>query len=198
MWRIPEGIITMKFQFDLLPNEYKSLPRDNFGIALAFLVIFTTLAAVGSISIKNSKELQSVDGRLNAKDSELRDIIDKTGKLQPPVNEINALRSSIEFINANLDTPASNMVDFLASFEAAVPERVLINDISPKNFSNLSTPFTIAGEASTIQDVLEFVNRLTQSGKFKAELKSNASISVESGQAQKFILELLYTPTVRK
>ncbi|MDD3146323.1 MAG: hypothetical protein PHD82_03390 [Candidatus Riflebacteria bacterium] len=188
----------MKFQFDLLPAEYKSLPRDNIGIALAILVIITTIAAVGSMSIKNSKELAAVDGRLNGKDAELRDIIDKTGKLQPPVNEINALRSSIEFINSNLDTPASNMVDFLASFEAAVPDRVLINDISPKNFSNLAAPFSVTGEGATIQDVLEFVNRLNQSGKFRAQLKSNTSITVENGQAQKFMLDLAYTPTVRK
>ena len=188
----------MKFQFDLLPDEYKSLPRDNIGIALAVLIIFTTIAAVGSMSIKNRSELAAVDGRLNAKDSELRTIIDNTSKLQPPLNEINALRGSIDFINSNLDTPATNMVDFLASLEAAVPERVVINDLAPKVFDDLKVMFTVTGEGSTIQDVLEFVNRLNQSGKFKAQLKSNTSVTIENGQAQKFILELNYTPMARK
>ncbi len=188
----------MKFQFDLLPVEYKSLPRDNIGIVLALIIIVTTISAVGSMTIKNRTELSDAQTRLNAKDSELRDIIDKTSKLQPPLNEINALRSSIEFINANLDTPASNMVDFFAALEAAVPERVLINDLSPKNFTNLNVPFSITGEGSTIQDILEFVNRLNQSGKFTAQLKSNTSLVQESGVSQKFALDITYKPSARK
>ncbi len=187
----------MKFQFDLLPDEYKSLPRDNFGIALAILIIVTTVAAVGSMTLKNRSELATVEGKLNAKDSELRSIIDNTSKLQPPLNEINALRGSIDFINSNLDTPATNMVEFLAAFEAAVPDRVIINDITPKIFDDLKASFSITGEGSTIQDVLEFVNRLNQSGKFKAQLQSNTSVMLENGQAQKFLLVLNYIPTTR-
>lgn len=194
---LPEGIV-MKFQFDLLPVEYKSLPRDNIGIALALLIIITTISAVGSMTIKNRSDLAEVDSKVQTKDAELRDIIDKTSRLQPPVNEINALRNSIEFINSNLDTPASNMVDFFASLEAAVPERVLIYDLSPKNFSDLSVSFDVTGEGSTIQDVLEFVNRLNQSGKFKAQLKSNTSIAQDSGQSQKFSLDMTYQPSPRK
>lgn len=188
----------MKFQFDLLPKEYKSLPRDTLGIALALLTILTTISAVGTMTIKNHRELTEIQGKIGVKETELRDVIDKTGKLQPPVNEINALRSSIDFINANLDTPASNMVDFFATLEAAVPERILINDLSPKTFNDLRVSFSIIGEGSTIEDVLEFVNRLNQSGKFKAQLKSNTSVTQDNGQAQKFALDFTYTAPVRK
>lgn len=188
----------MKFQFDLLPKEYKSLPRDTLGIALAFLTIITTISAVGSMTIKNNRELIEVQAKIASKEGELREVIDKTSKLQPPVNEINALRSSIEFINANLDTPASNMVDFLATLEAAVPERILINDLNPKTFNDLQAPFSIIGEGPTIQDILEFVNRLNQSGKFKAQLRSNTSVTQEDGQIQKFALDFTYTAPLRK
>lgn len=188
----------MKFQFDLLPKEYKSLPRDTLGIALALLTILTTISAVGTMSIKNHREITEVQSKITAREIELRDVIDKTSKLQPPLNEINALRSSIEFINANLDTPASNMVDFFATLEAAVPDRILINDLSPKTFSDLKATFSVTGEGATIQDILEFVNRLNQSGKFKAQLKSNTSITQENGQAQKFALDFTYTAPIRK
>lgn len=194
---IPEGI-AMKFQFDLLPVEYKSRARDTISMVLAVLIVVMTISAVSSMTYKNRNELTNAEAILIQQDKELREIIDKTSKLQPPVNEINALRSSIEFINANLDTPASNMVDFFAALEAAVPERVLIHDLSPKNFSNLSVPFSITGEGATIQDVLEFVNRLNQSGKFQAQLKSNTSVAQDLGQSQRFALGLTYKPAPNK
>ncbi|MEW6711265.1 MAG: hypothetical protein AB1403_15665, partial [Candidatus Riflebacteria bacterium] len=108
----------MKFKFDLLPDEYKSLPRDNLGIALAVLTIIASISAVGTMYIKNNSALQAVQVQVDQQDNQLRDLIDKTGKLQPPMNEINSLKNSINFINQNLDTPGTSWVDFLATLES--------------------------------------------------------------------------------
>jgi hypothetical protein len=75
-----------------------------------------------------------------------------------------------------------------------VPERVVINDITPKSFTNLTGNFTLVGEASTIFDALEFAKRLNQSGKFKAFLKNNANVSQDDGSIQKFTLDFSYKP----
>ncbi len=182
----------MKFQFDLLPNDYKSLPRDNLGIVLAVLSIVACLSAVGSMHFKNSKELSSVQKVVDKTEGELRLVIENTGKLQPPVNEINALKNSISFINKNLDTPGTSWVDFLATLESTVPERVVIKSISPRNFSNLSTTFTLSGEAFTVYDVLEFAKRMEDTGKFTSFLKENSNVSTEQGTLQKFTLEFKY------
>lgn len=182
----------MKFQFDLLPKEYKSLPRDVLGIALAFLAIMTTISAVGSMSIKNSKEQAKIQSQVNAVESQLREMVEKTSVLQPPVNEINSLKSSIAFINQNLDTPGTSWVDFFATLEASVPERVVITDIVPKTFNNLGVAFTLSGEASSIFDALEFAKRLNQSGKFNSMLKTSSNASLTDASVQKFSIEFSY------
>ena len=182
----------MKYQFDLLPKEYKSLPRDNLGIVLAFLTILVSISAIGSMSIKNHSELSGVQAQVDKVEAQVRDMIEKTSALQPPVNEINSLKSSINFINQNLDTPGTSLVDFLATLEASVPERVVITDINPKNFTNIRQSFTLTGEASTIFDVLEFAKRLEQSGKFSAMLKTTANATQDEGSVQKFTLDFTY------
>jgi hypothetical protein len=182
----------MKFRFDLLPQEYKSFPRDTLGIVLAVLAIVSCLSAVGSMYIKNSKEIKAAQILVDKVENDLRALIEKTGKLQPPLNEINALKNSINFINKNLDTPGSSWVDFLTTLESAVPDRVVIKDISPRNFSNLSGTFTLKGEAVTVYDTLEFVNRLLKTGKFEAFLKDNANATGPNGTVQKFTLEFRY------
>jgi Tfp pilus assembly protein PilN len=182
----------MKLQFDLLPKEYKSFPRDTLGIALAFLAIVTTISAVGSMSLKNRKEQAAVQTQIETVETRLREMVQKTGSLQPPVNEINSLKSSIAFINQNLDTPGTSWVDFFATLEAAVPERVVILDIAPKTFNDLGVTFTIAGEASSIFDALEFAKRLNQSGKFNSMLKTSSNTSQNEGTVQKFSLEFSY------
>lgn len=182
----------MKYQFDLLPKEYKSLPRDILGIALALLTILVSISAIGSMSIKNHSELASVQGQVDSVDAQVRDMVEKTSALQPPVNEITSLKNSITFINQNLDTPGSSLVDFLATLEASVPDRVVITDISPKNFTNIKQSFTISGEAATIFDVLEFAKRLEQSGKFAAMLKTTANATQDDGSVQKFTLDFTY------
>lgn len=184
----------MKFKFDLLPDEYKSLPRDTLGIALAVLIIIASISAVGTMYIKNKSAFSEVQTQVDQQDKNLRDLVEKTSKLQPPVNEINDLKNSINFINQNLDTPGTSWVDFLATLESAVPERVVINDISPKSFTNLTGNFTLVGEASTIFDALEFAKRLNQSGKFNAFLKNNSNVSQNDGSVQKFTLDFSYKP----
>ncbi len=188
----------MKLKFDLLPKEYKSFPRDVIGIALAFLAIMTTISAVGTMSIKNHKEQTQVQQELDAVEAQVREIVEKTSKLQPPINEINSLKSSISFINQNLDTPGTSWVDFFATLEASVPDRVVIVDINPKTFSNLETSFTLAGEASSIFDALEFAKRLNQSGKFRSMLKTSSNTSLNDSTVQKFTIEFSYLAPQRK
>ncbi len=187
----------MKYQFDLLPEEYKSAPRDNIGIVIAIIVIAVTIMSISAATIKNKAAFSKIDKQISQKDSELRRIIDETSAKQPPTASINQLSNSINFINSNLDTPATDAVAFLTSLEACVPESVIIRDLNPKKLNDLSVPFVINGEASTIQDMLEFCNRLNRSGKFKAMLKSNQSGVVAERIIVNFILDFQYKPTAK-
>lgn len=188
----------MKYQFDLLPEEYRSTPRDNLGIFIAIVVLAVTIVSISTTAIKNKAAFSSIDKQINAKDTELRKIIDETSAKQAPTASINALKSSIEFINKNLDTPASDVVAFLTSLEACVPESVIIRDINPKKLNDLTVTFTVNGEAATIPDMLEFCNRLSKSGKFKASLKSNQSQVAGEQIVQSFIVDFVYRATQKK
>lgn len=184
----------MKFQFDLLPAEYKSAPRDNIGMILAVVVIIIAILSITIGGSKNRTTLANIEKQIDAKDARLRSIINETSNLQAPVAKINALKQSIEFINKNLDTPATDAVAFLTSLEACVPENVVIKDMVPKKLNDLRGNFTVNGQASTIQDILEFANRLNKSHKFRAQLKSNKSAVEAERVIQTFVMEFTYKP----
>lgn len=182
----------MKYQFDLLPEEYKSAPRDNIGILIAIIFIAVAIVSISTATIKNKADLAKIEKQVNQKDNDLRKLIDDISAKQPPTASVNQLTNSINFINSNLDTPATDAVAFLTALEACAPESVIIRDLNPKKLNDLSGPFVINGEASTIQDILEFCNRLNRSGKFKAMLKSNQSGVVAERIIQNFILDFSY------
>ncbi|HEY9072180.1 MAG TPA: PilN domain-containing protein [Candidatus Ozemobacteraceae bacterium] len=190
----------MKFQIDLLPREYKSLPADLTGFVLAAVAILLCLSWTVSSYMKNTSEQFKVQQQVDAAMKDLRDLNQRIGELQPPVAQINALKSSIEFINTNLDTPGTSWVDFLYAFESTVPERIYISDINPKDFSGKSgLTFTVNGEGATIYDVLDYVSSLQKSPNFSGVyLKQNSTRAIENGTVTSFILTFTYVPAGKK
>jgi Tfp pilus assembly protein PilN len=183
----------MKFQFDLLPGEYKSLPRDVLGIVLAVAAVIVCLAWTITLYLKNTKEHFNVQQQVAQAEAELGRINDEMGKLQPNMGLINTLKSSIQFINQNLDTPGSSWVDFLFALESSVPDRIYIRDLNPKDFAAQNTKFTLEGEAGTVYDVLDFVTRMQQSDAFQnVFLKQNSTQLVDSIPMTSFSLEFVY------
>jgi len=183
----------MKFQFDLLPNDYKSLPRDYLGFILAVAAIIVCLSWTFTVHFRNMKLLYNYQSQIDQADKSYRELNQRVTELQPPAGQIAALKSSIEFINHNLDTPGSSWVDFLYSFESTVPERIYISDINPKDLSIQNVEFTITGEGSTIYDVLDFISRLQKSGRFsRVFLKQNSTRSIENGTLTSFIISFTY------
>lgn len=188
----------MKYRFDLLPDEYRSSPRDNVGLFFAIVAIIITIASIGTTMIKNKASFAGIDKKISDSKRELEAKYSEINSKKPDANKINEVRKSIEFINKNLDTPATDVVVFLNSLESCVPDSVVLKDLNPKKLNTLNVRFTINGEASTIQDILEFTNRLNRSGKFKASLRSNQSAVVSERIVQNFILEFQYKPSPKQ
>lgn len=183
----------MKFQFDLLPMEYKSLPRDNIGIALAIIALVLCVSSITSLNFKNKKEMAARQTEIDAAQSQLSQVYQQAAAIQPPVDRIENLKRSIEFINSNMGTPGTACVDFLTALENTVPEKVFVKDVNPKDFSGKDTVFTVDGEAATIYDVLDFISRLQKSGKFRdVFLKNNSTRAVENGIVTAFSLTCVY------
>lgn len=184
----------MKYQFDLLPLEYKCLPRDFLAIIVATLAIVLGVSASVSLYFKNTREMVAEQKKVDTAKKELEDIYRQAGELQPPVDQLNSLKASIDFINNNLQTPGSSFVDFLYSLEATVPEQVFIRDLNPKEFSSPGVAYTAEGEAASIYDILDFISRLQKSGKFgDVSLKQSTTRMTTNGIITNFTMSFNYT-----
>ena len=188
----------MKYRFDLLPDEYRSSPRDNVGLFFAIVAIIITIVSIGMTMIKNKAAFAGIDKQISENKKKLESSYRTINEMRPDVGKINEVRKNIEFINKNLDTPATDVVVFLNALESCVPDSVVLKDLNPKKLNTLNVRFTINGEASTIQDILEFTNRLNRSGRFKASLRSNQSAVVSERIVQNFILEFQYKPSPKQ
>ena len=183
----------MKFRFDLLPQEFKSLPRDVLGIFLAALATVLCISWTGSMSMRNAFQLKTAQEEIEKAEKELRDLNRRIGELQPQAKIISSIKNRIDFLNANLDTPASSWVDFLYTLETTVPERVFIRDFNPKDFSAKGGQFTLEGDAASVNDVLTFIGRLQASGRFSQVFPlQSAGKNVDGRVLTGFTLSLIY------
>lgn len=183
----------MKFRFDLLPQEYKSLPRDIFGIALAFGTIIICITWTMVVNARNLKAQAQVQTQIDEAKAKRDKIAAEAAAIQEPVGDINAIRNSINFVNQNLDTPGSSCVEFLFALESVVPEMVFIKDINPKDFTAKTIKFTIEGEAASLAEVLNLISKMQGSGYFNnVFLKQNSTIKVDSIALVQFTLECEY------
>lgn len=182
----------MKFRFDLLPDDYRSLPRDYFGIVLAILLVIGTIYAVRNMNIENRNELEKIQKEIYSVENDLREIISQAESIQPPLREINSLRDQINFINKNLDTTGTSLVKFLADLEATVPQNIIIRDFSPKRFDTQTEQFTLTGEAPSVFTVTEFIRRMNSSGSFRAHLRNTQNISANNKTLTRFNLDFTY------
>ena len=111
----------MKYQFDLLPEEYKSSSRNNFVIAIAVILAIIAIVSIGMNMAKNKASFKTIDDKIESARKTLQGKYDEISRQKPNSAKINEIKSKIEFINKNLDTPGSDVVAFLTSFERESP-----------------------------------------------------------------------------
>lgn len=172
----------MKFQFDLLPQEYKCLPRDNLGIILGTFAMVICLTATASLWKKNDAQIQECKAQIKQSEEQIDAVYREMNQFQTPSDRIVLLKNTIDFINKNLETPGSSWVDFLFVFEGTVPAKVFVRDINPKDFSGVVRDFTVEGEAATIYDILDFISRLQKSGRFENVYLKQDAINLAKGE----------------
>jgi Tfp pilus assembly protein PilN len=183
----------MKFSFDLLPNEYKCLPRDHLGILLGALAVMLCLSATATLYYKNTVEMKDFNSQIRQVQTEIDTVYESMKNYQTPTGDIDRLKGIISFINRNLEHPGSSLVDFLFAFEKTVPENIFIQDINPKDFSGVVGNFTVNGEAASIMRVLDFIKSLQSSDRFtNVFLQSNSMFSTDEGALARFVLTFTY------
>lgn len=183
----------MKFQFDLLPQEYKCLPKDSLGIVLGVFALLACLSASTFLYLKNTADFKEYDKEFKAIVSEINENYDAMKGVQKPIAEIDQVKGIIAFIQENLEHPGSSWVDFLFAFEKTVPENVFVKDINPKDFSGVVKKFVLNGEAVNIEKILEFIQRLQQSDRFNnVFLMQNSVVGQLDQSVVQFSLEFNY------
>lgn len=167
----------MKYQFDLLPNEYKCLPKNNLEIVIGAIAMMICVSAIVTLYLKNNRDIAGLRTQMKDAQTSVENIYSemRSPQYQSPADKIMTLKNTIEFINKNLETPGTSWVDFLFTFEQTVPEKVYVKDINPKDFAGTVSDFTVQGEAESIYDILKFISNLQKSEKFdNVFLKQNA------------------------
>ena len=183
----------MKFQIDLLPKEYKSLPRDFLGIVLGVAAIIICVSWTTSIYWRSFNLEAGLQKKIDAKHDELSEMNKTISNLHPDMTKINYLNNSIQFINTHLNTPGTSWVDFLFALESTVPDQVYIQDISPKNLNDTAKAFTLKGEAASIKEVLAFVKQMQQNDAFpNVFLQGNSTHLVGENSVTQFSLTFNY------
>lgn len=184
----------MKFQLDLLPNEYKSLPRDFFGMVLAVAAVAVCISWTMTVSARNFQDQMAVQGKIDEVTRRLNEVRDEIQRVQPPQNEVKNLEASINFINRVVDSPGTSWVEFLFALEASVPDLVYIKDINPKDFSRKNTKYTVQGEAASFREMVRFISRLQDSGSFRdVFLIQNTTALTETMPVVQFTIEFVFT-----
>ena len=79
----------MKYRFDLLPDEYRSSPRDNVGIFFAIVAIIITIAAIGTTMIKNKAAFAGIDKKIAESKRELEKQYADINSKKPDATKIN-------------------------------------------------------------------------------------------------------------
>ncbi|MBI3037462.1 PilN domain-containing protein [bacterium] len=190
----------MKFSVDLLPYEYKSFHLPLFVKIISVVALIACVTAIVTLNKRNLKEIAGFEAEAQELQKQINAVNQQATEIRAPADKIKTLKDSIEFVNKNLDLPGSSWVAFLVSLEAAVPERVFIRDINPKNFGSENVLFTIDGEAANIYDALDFVSRLQKSGKFKSVFLNQSSTHKISDRLSvtKFVLTFKYEKVKEK
>ena len=184
----------MKFQLDLLPNEYKSLPRDFFGMVFAVAAVAVCISWIMAVSARNFQDQMAVQGKIDGVTRRLNELRDEIQRVQPPQNEVENLEASINFINRVVDSPGTSWVEFLFALEASVPDLVYIKDINPMDFSRKNTKYTVQGEAASFSEMMRFISRLQDSGSFRdVFLIQNTTALSETMPVVQFTIEFVFT-----
>ena len=78
----------MKFRFDLLPTEYKSLPRDIVGLVVGIAAIVTCISWTTFAYWQSFDQEAALQKSIDAKHTELSGINDTISKQNADLNKI--------------------------------------------------------------------------------------------------------------
>lgn len=182
----------MKYQFNLLPDEYIVIKKNNKFIYVFFLVLIMILLFFIKNTLRNRTTLIEINKVITLKSEYLKNIYSSMDSQKVDENAITDLKKEIEFVNKNLETASTDVVIFLNRLEDILSENIIVKDIIPKKLDDLSVPFVLECESLTEEDISSFIAKLNESNKFVAELKSNKSVSNFNDNTQNFVLEIKY------
>lgn len=169
----------MRFNIDLLPNEYKSFQRNLVVLALAAFTVIASCTAIGMMVVRNGRELSARKAERDGKEAQKLALIAEQNKEKAryPVADANDLKERIQFINANLGTPGSSWVAFLSALEQTVPDRVWIRTLTETGPDS----YRIEGESEDIGQLLTFIDRMQRSGQFTNVFPLSNSTVIRDG-----------------
>ncbi|MCK4738386.1 MAG: PilN domain-containing protein [Deltaproteobacteria bacterium] len=140
------------------------LPFTVASVLLIFALLFTVVNTV-SYTL-NLKKISSLEVEFESLDTMASEERLKLMANAPEVTDelIRALKNEVEFINGIIYEETFSWTELLSNIESSLPKRVFIVQISP---TFRDSKVRISGMAKTKQNVLDFVEALSNSSRFK-------------------------------
>ncbi len=199
----------MKMKMDLLPAQYKCVPRDWRAIIILIIVVIAIPAmwfglkkyheyAIEKIGKANEEEIKELGERINTLTNEIAQLDNQLSKAMISREKIKEINERIDFFN-RIYQKSFSWYEFFDKLEKLTPGEVWIKSINIQGDSLKDQKFTVICESKEPYHAPEFLKNLMMNREFAPPDDEKNSVflqKVEINQAfgYEFSLEFKFFP----
>lgn len=200
----------MKMKMDLLPSQYKCVPRDWTAIFILVIVLLAIPAmwfglkkyhayAIEKIGKANEEEIKGLEERINTLTNEIAQLDNQLGKAMLKREQIKEINERIDFFN-RIYQKSFSWYDFFDKLEKSTPNEVWIQKIEIMGGDTLKDQwFRVTCESKEPYHAPEFLKNLMQNREFVPPSDDKNSVTLGKVELNKdsgyeFVLEFKFFP----
>ncbi|EKD68566.1 MAG: hypothetical protein ACD_47C00548G0003 [uncultured bacterium] len=199
----------MKMKMDLLPSQYKCVPRDWTAIFILIIVLLAIPAmwfglkkyhdyAIDKIGKANEEEIKELGERINTLTNEIAQLDNQLSKAMLKREQIKEINERIDFFN-RIYQKSFSWYEFFDKLEKMTPNEVWIQKIEIVGDTLKEQRFKVTCESKEPYHAPEFLKNLMQNREFvppgddqNSVLLGKVALNKDSGY--EFVLEFKFFP----
>ncbi len=199
----------MKMKMDLLPSQYKCVPRDWTAIFILVIVLLAIPAmwfglkkyheyAIEKIGKANEEEIKELGERINTLTNEIAQLDNQLSKAMLKREQIKEINERIDFFN-RIYQKSFSWYEFFDKLEKMTPNEVWIQKIEILGDTLKEQKFKITCESKEPYHAPEFLKNLMQNREFVPPADDQNSVLLGKVELNKdagyeFVLEFKFFP----
>lgn len=199
----------MKMKMDLLPSQYKCVPRDWTAIIILVIVLLAIPAmwfglkkyhdyAIDKIGKANEEEIKELGERINTLTNEIAQLDNQLSKAMLKREQIKEINERIDFFN-RIYQKSFSWYEFFDKLEKMTPNEVWIQKIEIVGDTLKEQRFKVTCESKEPYHAPEFLKNLMQNREFVPPADDQNSVLLGKVELNKdsgyeFVLEFKFFP----